>query len=117
MACSLLLPLVGTLLAGETGGTVSRAEQPAWNDEEALSLGRRVLAVRAAIWNPRAPGAMSAIVDLGTDSRYYTMVRGWLVMQLHGDKSVVEARKGRTASEICDRIEFLEQAIRAIDLE
>lgn len=86
-------------------------------DEHALWLGRRVLAVKAAIHNPEMPGAMEAILVLGLDSRYYVMVRGWLAMQLRGDLSILEAGRGTVSQEIAERIEFLRKAIRAIDLE
>ena len=87
------------------------------SDDEALRLGRQVLAVRAALDEPAVPGAMQAVMDLGLDSRYYVMVRGWLSMQLAGDRSIADASKSKVSPKIERRIEFLEQAIRAIDLE
>lgn len=86
-------------------------------DETALELGRKVLAVRNAIQNPRAPNAMKAVTDLGRDQRYYVMVRGWLSYQLEGDTSILDAAKGHARDEVKERINFLKQAIRAIDLE
>jgi hypothetical protein len=118
----LLLTCLGLLApplvwaGGIDGHSVASRRTPA--DDAALELGRRVLAVQRAIANPRAPDAMDAIVDLGTDSRYYVMVRGWLAMQLQGDTSILSAagdRGGRP--EIEARVAFLEAAIRAIDLE
>ncbi len=86
-------------------------------DADASALGRKVLAVQAAIAEPTAPGAADAIKVLGLDSRYYVMVRGWLSMQLAGDRSIANARGDATPQHIQVRIHFLEQAIRAIDLE
>jgi hypothetical protein len=86
-------------------------------DAQALQLGYRVLAVRAAIHEPAAPGAMAAILELGTDSRYYVMVRGWLSMQLQADQSLLEVGGVAARPEIAARVEFLDSAIRALDLE
>ncbi len=83
----------------------------------AQELGRKVLAVNEAIHNPIAPNAMQAITDLGLDSRYYVLVRGWLSQKLQGDMSLLEANKERTSSKVTQRITFLQNAIRAIDLE
>ena len=82
-----------------------------------MRLGRNVLAVRAAIQNPGAPDALQAIVELGSDSRYYVMVRGWLSLQRQGDLSILDASGSEANPEIQARVEFLEKAIRAIDLE
>ena len=87
----------------------------AMTDTEAMGLGYRVAAVRAAIQDPAAHGAMQAITGLGQDQRYYVMVRGWLMYQLQGDRSLLEANPGQSAVQA--RVDFLEQAIRAIDLE
>ena len=86
LAFVLLLPAIG--VAGD-----SRLEpvDPSRADRHALWLGHRVLAIAAAIRNPDAPDAMGAVLELGLDSRYYVMVRGWLVMQLRGDISIAQA--------------------------
>lgn len=98
-------------------GAAAEAGVPAVCDAAALELGRQVLSASAAIRNPHAPGAMQAITGLGTDSRYYTMVRGWLAMQLKGDQSIVAAGEPDERPDIEARISFLKQAIKAIDLE
>ena len=86
-------------------------------DQTALELGHKVLAVRHAIEHPQAPESLEAVKALGLDSRYYVMVRGWLGEQLRADSSIRDAGKGNTPQNIKDRIAFLEKAIRAIDLE
>ena len=111
-AFALLLPAIGV-----TGGSRLEPVDFARADEHALWLGYRVLAIAAAIRNPDAPDALEAVVELGLDSRYYAMVRGWLVMQLRGDISIAQARNGNVSPQIAARIAFLEKAIRAIDLE
>jgi hypothetical protein len=112
LASALLLPAVG--VAGD--GRLEPVD-PSRADEHALWLGHRVLAIAAAIRNPDAPDAIEAVLELGLDSRYYMMVRGWLVMQLRGDISIAQARNGDVSPQIAARIAFLEKAIRAIDLE
>ena len=111
-AFALLLPAIGV-----TGGSRLEPVDFARADEHALWLGYRVLAIAAAIRNPDAPGSMEAVLELGLDSRYYVMVRGWLAMQLRGDMSILQARNGDVSPQIAVRIAFLEKAIRAIDLE
>ena len=86
-------------------------------DTADAELGRRVDAVRWAIGNPDDPKAMEAIRDLGLDSRYYTLVRGWLRMHLEGDLSIAAASGEHTPAAVSKRIDFLQQAIREIDLE
>ena len=111
-AFGLLLPAIGV-----TGGSRLEPVDPSRAEEHALWLGHRVLAIAAAIRNPDAPDAMGAVLELGLDSRYYVMVRGWLVMQLRGDLSISQARNGDVSPQIAERIAFLEKAIRSIDLE
>ena len=106
------LTAVPLLLAA--GGLDNSAEM---KDQAALELGYRVQAVREAIQHPEAPHALAAITDLGHDQRYYVMVRGWLAYQRQGDMSIVAARRGQAPEHIHARIRFLDQAIRAIDLE
>lgn len=86
-------------------------------DQSALELGRKVLAIQGAIERPQAPGSMDAVRDLGLDHRYYVMVRGWLDYQLKGDRSIRDARRESSPPTVRDRIAFLEKAIRAIDLD
>ncbi len=87
------------------------------SDAEITELGYRVAAINAALHNPAAPGAMQAITDLGHDQRYYVMVRGWLMYQLQGDMSILQASQGQAQESIRTRVDFIRQAIRAIDLE
>ena len=80
-------------------------------------LGRQVLAVGEAIRHPQMPDAMETIVELGTDSRHYVMVRGWLALELQGVESILGASQPGERPELEARAEFLKRAIRAIDLE
>lgn len=87
------------------------------SQREALELGHKVLAIQHALQHPGEPDAMKAITDLGHDQRYYGMVRGWLSHELQGDQSLLDANKEHTPLAVKERIRFLQQAIRAIDLE
>lgn len=86
-------------------------------DPQALALGRQVLAVQQILRQPGADGDLAAVVELGTDSRYYTMVRGWLGLQLQGDTSILDASEPGSRPAVEARVDFLRRAIRAIDLE
>jgi hypothetical protein len=108
----LVLPAIGV-----AGNDRLEPVDPSRTDRHALWLGHRVLAIDAAIRSPDAPDAMGAVLELGLDSRYYVMVRGWLVMQLRSDMSISQARNGDVSPQIAARIAFLKKAIRAIDLE
>ena len=107
------------LLAVIVGATTAMgAEPPAGRcDPDASDLGLKVLAVQAVLATPSTPGAIDTIKALGLDSRYYVMVRGWLSMQLEGDRSIASARGDAVPRHIRQRIDFLERAIRAVDLE
>ena len=85
--------------------------------KEALRVGRVVLAIRDVMDNPNLPNAMKTVVELGTDSRYYVLVIGWLNEQLRADQSIIEARRDDVPTKISERVLFLKRAIRAIDLE
>jgi hypothetical protein len=85
--------------------------------ESDCDLGEKVRAVREAIADPSTDNALSTVTELGQDSRYYVMVRGWLSMQLEGDMSIVRAQGGSLTPQLATRIDFVRTAIRAIDLE
>ena len=112
LAFALLLPAIGF-----ANGSRLEPGDPSRADEHALWLGQRVLAIAEAVRKPDEPDALEAVLELGLDSRYYVMVRGWLAMQLRGDKSIAQALNGEVSPQIAARVAFLEKAIRAIDLE
>ncbi len=86
-------------------------------DPIACELGAGVLEVASAISDPSRDGAMDAITTLGTDSRYYLMVRGWLVQQIAADRSILSTGSGASRDDLKNRVAELERAIRLIDLE
>ena len=86
-------------------------------EADALELGHKVAAIYEALQDPEAADALQAITELGHDQRYYVMVRGWLMYQLQGDLSIVEASQEPPAETVRARIDLIQRAIRAIDLE
>jgi len=96
-------------------GTVCTAAE--LTEAAAMELGYKVAAINEALLDPGAPGAMQAITNLGHDQRYYAMVRGWLMYQLQGDMSILQATQAQQQPVIRARVDFIQQAIRAIDLE
>ena len=113
---TLLFCPAGLLLLASISWAGGGADTPDC-DREAARLGEQVIAVNAAIRDPNTADAMATITELGTDSRYYTMVRGWLMLAVQADQSIVDASEPGTRPNIEARISFLQQAIRAIDLE
>ena len=87
------------------------------SDHVACELGTGVLEVANAISDPTRDGAMDAITTLGTDSRYYLMVRGWLVQQIAADRSILSTGSGASRDDLKNRVAELQRAIRLIDLE
>ena len=87
-------------------------------DQDAIQLGREVLAIQKAIAHPDDPSSIDAVKKLGLITAHYSMVRGWLVQELNGAESIKSAQKPDSRTpEIDARIAFLKKAIRAIDLE
>lgn len=85
---------------------------------EEYTIGVMVKALDNAIKKP-SKNSLELISHYGTDSRYYVMIRGWLVQELQGVNSQLSAY--RSDDEIKARLQaksdFLTQAIRRIDLE
>ncbi|MCG8583640.1 MAG: hypothetical protein MI757_02915 [Pirellulales bacterium] len=86
-------------------------------DQEALRVGRQVLAIRKAIKNYESPKSLEAIADAGTITANYVWVRGWLNEELRGVNSVIMVNKGEARKKLQAKAEFLKRAIRRIDLE
>ena len=85
---------------------------------EECAIGVMVKAIQRALEAPQQEGALETIIGYGTDSRYYVMIRGWLVQELAGVQSRLDAARDeatRSAAEL--KAEFLTRAIRGIDLE
>lgn len=91
------------------------------SDEEAMVLGRQVLAVKQALENPEAPESMAAVTALGQDSRYYVMVRGWVVQHIQMAESFRGTSEYKQSPdrqlEVEKKISAYQKLLRMIDLE
>jgi hypothetical protein len=87
------------------------------NSEE-YQIGVMVKSIQKALENPETAGSLMTITKYGLDSRYYKMIRGWLLLELSGVESQYEAGKEDSIRQKhALKIEFLKKAIRAIDQE
>lgn len=86
-------------------------------DAAAVEIGEMVLAVQRALAVPGDPASLETIARFGTDSRYYTMIRGWLSLELRGTESQLGSAKNKPSEELTEKAAFLKKAIRRIDLE
>ena len=87
------------------------------NSEE-YKIGVMVKAVAKALKSPEKAGSLKVISEYGTDTRYYTMIRGWLVQELKGAESLLSVNKDKPRGKhFQQKVDFLKKAIRRIDLE
>ena len=88
---------------------------------EECKIGVMVKAIQAAIDTPREKASLETIARYGTDSRYYMMIRGWLVQELAGVQSQLDAadvaHEDALKEKFRQKAEFLQKAVRRIDLE
>lgn len=90
---------------------------------EEYKIGVMIKALSQAIASPDTPDSLAIITQYGTDSRYYVMIRGWLVQELSGVQSQLDATRGHKTEDgsakakLAERVSFLTKAIRRIDLE
>lgn len=91
------------------------------DDQEALELGKKVLAVKTALESPCELSSMKAVKDLGHDSRYYVLTRGWIQQHLKMAESYRDTAKYRNSADeqkrVEQRIQCLQKMIRTLDLE
>ena len=85
---------------------------------EEYAIGVMVKALDDAIQHP-SDQSLSTITNYGTDSRYYVMIRGWLVQERQGAQSQLSAyrKDDNHRAKLQQKVDFLQQAIRRIDLE
>lgn len=85
---------------------------------EQQRIGSMVQAIDTAIAAPGDPDSLATVTRYGTDTRYYVMIRGWLVQELRGVESQLEAsRDPQLTVKFQQKADFLRAAIRRIDLE
>ena len=108
-----LLSLVGCISTANQNSSKTAAE----TQSEALRIGGIVQKVDFAIAHP-SRDSLEDIVLAGTDTRHYVMIRGWLVQALKGIESQHDASAAADRrAELQVKIDFLQMAIRRIDLE
>lgn len=86
---------------------------------EEFQIGVMVKEIDSLLYNYPQPDAFETIAEYGTDSRYYVMIRGWLVQELAGAESLMESTKNREDlhQKHVEKVIFLRKLIRRIDLE
>ncbi len=105
MCCICISPFAGESL-----------ENPDASEE--YQIGVMVKRITEAIDAPGKPESLQTIAGYGTDSRYYVMIRGWLVQELRGVESqLLAAQEDTTNAKLRRKADFLEKSIRRIDLE
>lgn len=86
-------------------------------ESETYQIGLMVQEVQGAL-KIRDEQALQTISLYGTDSRYYSMIRGWLFQELVGVESQLHAAKNeKSALKFQKNSNFLKKAIIQIDLE
>lgn len=84
---------------------------------DTYQIGLMVQAVQRAL-QVRDEQALQTISLYGTDSRYYSMIRGWLFQELVGVESQLHASKNKINSEKFQaKSNFLKKTIILVDLE
>lgn len=98
------------VIAGEVTKTIKGSEE--------YQIGVMVKSISEALESPDKAAAMKTITKYGTDSRYYVMIRGWLVQALKGVDSQLDATRDKAKKEsLREKRDWLYESIRRIDLE
>ncbi|MDG1890193.1 MAG: hypothetical protein P8L18_02690 [Verrucomicrobiota bacterium] len=88
------------------------------SSREAISLGKMVQDMRAALQAPADPESLETIADYGTITEHYMMIRGWLNQERTATESLLSvAQTESRRKELQKEVLFLKTAIRRIDLE
>ncbi|WOT04739.1 hypothetical protein [Shewanella youngdeokensis] len=108
--------LCSGLLCGSLLACTSNHNPPRESQEHAIAV--MVQQLDKAITNPQT-SSITIISQYGRDSRYYVMVRGWLMQELLGTKSQLEAYRQQDEHQrkLQQKVLLLQQALRRIDLE
>ena len=84
-------------------------------------LGQKVEDLRGAFNDPLQENFLERLQKLGNDSRYYVMVRGWLVQHIEMTQSYQSTRRYQDSAEYRQRIDAILQrykkGLRLLDLE
>lgn len=116
--CLINISLVALLLCDTGVAEELRDYHGSSQQSEEYNIGIMVKSIQSAIDHPEQHDSLTTIFEYGGDSRYYVMIRGWLTQELASAKSQQSAVKDTAAKEgISRKVQFLQQAIRGIDLE
>ena len=112
-SATVVVLLLSSLLSGS-----ALADNDLSNNQSEYQIGVMVNAIDKAITDAQ-PDSLELIYQYGTDSRYYVMIRGWLVQELTGVQSQLDAHRQQDErrQQLAHKVNFLKQAIRRIDLE
>ncbi|GIU08393.1 hypothetical protein TUM4261_15040 [Shewanella sp. c952] len=112
-SATVVVLLLSSLLSGS-----ALADNDLSNNQSEYQIGFMVNAIDKAITDAQ-PDSLELIYQYGTDSRYYVMIRGWLVQELTGVQSQLDAHRQQDErrQQLAHKVNFLKQAIRRIDLE
>jgi hypothetical protein len=81
-------------------------------------IGVMIQQLTLAIKTPTSKQSSEIIYQYGSDSRYYVMVRGWLIQTLNGIESQLAVQQHKDQKiQLSLQVEALKSAIRSIDLE
>ncbi|QYK01859.1 hypothetical protein [Shewanella psychrotolerans] len=105
-ALILLLAIVSTAASAVDDETLSTQQQ----------IGFMVQSLADAIDSP-SPKSVEIIAHYGTNSRYYVMIRGWLVQELTGIESQLAAQGDNADPVLVNKAKHLKISLRRIDLE
>ena len=90
---------------------------PSLRNSEEYTIGVMVKAIAEAIQTPEKKESLKIITTYGLRTRYYTMIRGWLVQELRNHKSLLSVHKDKPHKALQLKVDFLSKAIRHIDLD
>lgn len=100
-----------------TNSVLSQSAPDNVKNSDTYQIGEMVQSLQVAL-EVRDEASQQAIRLYGTDSRYYSMIRGWLFQELVGVESQLHASKDETRiEELQAHSDFLKNSIRLIDLE
>ncbi|NRD75829.1 hypothetical protein HQQ94_21940 [Shewanella sp. VB17] len=109
------------LILGSTHLSIA-AQQDCDTTNTTYLTGIMIEEISIALDNPDLSSSLITIMKYGTDSRYYVMIRGWLTQELNGVQSQLDAigekqQDSEHKQKFTEKVYFLKQAIRRIDLE
>lgn len=101
-----------------SSASIVQASCASQGNNEVYALGEMVQKLQVALMPPFDALSLQTIQYYGTDTRYYTMIRGWLSQELQGVESQLGASQdAQDMSRLQKKSDFLQQAIVLIDLE